>query len=284
MIENLSIFLGIITAELMSLFILYLFGCKMKGKYWNTLLFILGFIFLFSIACILYLSFNPIDNDTYKQSQATDLIYIFSGVSTFLAPLVILFTLSDWKYERQFDKKMVIYEEILNDCEKLNSVYEIKSYFTAELLKNNVNKNLIIFENNYLIKTNVFDSGSLINIIENFDYSYINHENSIYIFEIYRNLLNKITILQAIRSHKELSTNINSLLLLINSKKVQYAEFINFFNKFNYKEISYMDFKSQILSQPIFNEQDNIHNQKKILVDIQKVRENVYKEIKKMMD
>lgn len=256
----------------------------MKGKYWNTLFFILVFIVLFSIVCIFYLNFNPIDNDTFKQSQATDLIYIFSGVSTLLAPLVILFTLSDWRNERQFDKKMEIYDQILTDCEKLNSAHKIKWYFSAEKLKGEINKNLLVFERNNLIRNDNFDRGSLINVVTHFDNSYIDDTNSIYIFEIYRNLLNKITILQAMKNHKELSTKIGSILLLINSKKAQYAEFIHFFNKFNNKEISYDFFKSQVLSQNIFNVQDNDNNQTEILVLIQQTREIVRDELKIMMD
>lgn len=284
MIKDLSIFLSIMIAELLSLLILYLFGCKMKGKYWYTLYFILAFLILFSMVCIFYLKFNPLDNDTFKQSQATDLIYIFSGVSTFLAPLVILFTLSDWKNERRFDKKMEIYEQILNNCEKLNSAYVVKRYFNAELLKDKTNDILSRFESNTLIKNNNFSAGSLTNNILFFDNSYIDHDNSIFIFEIYRDLLNKITILQSIKNNKELSSKIGTILSLINSKRNEYTEFIFLFNSFNHKNISFEILQSQILNHAIFNEQNNYNKQKEILETIQKVREIVREEIKTMMN
>lgn len=282
MIENFSIVLGIISAELISLFILYLFGCKMKGKYWYTLYFILSFILLFSIACIFYLNFNPLDRDTLKQSQATDLIYIFSGVSTFLAPLVILFTLNDWKDERQFDKKMEIYEQILTDCEKLNSPYKIKGYYSADILACKVNEIKNSFEENSLIKNNNFTAGELEHHIIDFNNSYIYHGDIIYIFEIYQNILNKITILEAIKSHKELSSEISTILSLINEKRIQYAEFINFFKKFNSKEIPYETFKTEILNQNIFK--DEYNNYISILKSIQKTRQIVRKNIMNMMN
>ncbi|AUX86932.1 hypothetical protein C3F34_13410 [Acinetobacter sp. ACNIH2] len=256
----------------------------MKGKYWYTLYFILAFLILFSTVCIVYLTFNPLDEDTLKQSQATDLIYIFSGVSTFLAPLVILFTLSDWKNERRFDKEMEIFEQILNNCEKLNSIYVLKRYFNAELLKAVVNKHLSSFSSNNLIKNNYFEPSSLTNIISYFDDSFIDHDNSIFILEIYRDLLNKITILQSIKYNEKLSREIGTIMSLINSKGNEYVEFISFFNTFNNKIITFEIFQSQVLNQAIFNEQNNYNKQKEILEVIQRIRIIIRDEIKTMMN
>src|SRR5690606_23289699 len=135
----------------------------------------------------------------------------------------------DWKDERQFDKKMEIYEQILTDCEKLNSPYKIKGYCYADILACKVNEIKNSFEENSLIKNNNFTAGELEHHIIDFNNSYIYHGDIIYIFEIYQNFLNKITILEAIKSHKELSSEISTILSLINEKRIQYAEFINFF-------------------------------------------------------
>lgn len=147
--EDIVLSCSILIAEMISLFILKLFGCNMKGKYWYSLFFILSFSILFSLACILYFSFNPLDNDTVKQNQATDIIYIFSGVATLLAPLVLIWTIDSWKDSYNTQKLDSLLSERVEICSS------IKEYILYKLS-----------ERVYISKKNI------LNLIDDYNYEY----------------------------------------------------------------------------------------------------------------
>lgn len=88
----------------------------MSKKYKHILLFLLFFIILCTISYFLYLEFNPIDKDTIKQSQATDLIYIFTGISTLLSPIVLIFSLDSWKSAFNAEKTDQLLTERIKIC------------------------------------------------------------------------------------------------------------------------------------------------------------------------
>lgn len=74
------------------------------------------------IAYIFYVNFNPIDKDTLKQDQATDLIYIFTAISTLLAPIVIIWSLDSWKESFNAEKYDKLFSERAMICSKIYSV------------------------------------------------------------------------------------------------------------------------------------------------------------------
>lgn len=59
MIENLLVFISILTAELISLGVLRVLGCDMKGKYWYTLYFFLAFFYIISSSLYSLFYFQP---------------------------------------------------------------------------------------------------------------------------------------------------------------------------------------------------------------------------------
>ena len=214
MIEDFSIFLSIITAELLSLFILYLFRCEMKGKYWYTLFFILAFLIFFSIACIFYLNFNPIDKDTLKQQQATDLIYIFTAIATLLAPIVIIWSLDSWKESFNAEKYDKLVSERAVICSK------IQQYILYDLSKRlyESKKNILEVIKDYSedINTNEFYSEIDVN------YNFIIQDLAILSDELYINSLN----INCFENKENIKIQ-GDIIKKVNSLITPYAEFKN---------------------------------------------------------
>lgn len=212
MIENFSIFLGIISAEFISLFILYLLGCKMKGKYLYTLFFILAFLIFFSIACKFYLNFNPIDADTLKQNQATDLIYIFTAIATLLSPIVIIWSLDNWKDSFSAEK----YDKLLS--ERAIICTKIQQYILYDLSKRlyESKKNILEVIKGYSESTNINEFYSNIDT----NYNFIILDLTVLSDELYMNSLNICQF-----ENKDSQTIQSDIIYAINSLIIPYADF-----------------------------------------------------------
>ncbi|MHA3052614.1 hypothetical protein [Acinetobacter sp. ANC 4640] len=145
----------------------------MSKKYKNILLFLLFFIILCTISYFLYLKFNPIDNDTTKQSQATDLIYIFTGISTLLSPIVLIFSLDSWKSAFNAEKTDQLLTERIKICGLIKNYMAFDHQINLAMHQKAILDHISNFSNNS-ININEFyqriDSSyfSIIRIIANF--------------------------------------------------------------------------------------------------------------------
>lgn len=258
MIKDFSIFLSIISAELLSLFILYLFRCEMKGKYWFTLFFILAFLILFSTACIFYLNFNPIDEDTLKQSQATDLIYIFTAIATLLAPIVIIWSLDSWKESFNAEK----YDKLLSERAMICS--KIQQYILYDLSKRlyESKKNILEVINNYSYNMNVNEFYSKIDT----SYNFIIQDLSILSDKLYINSLNILSF-----ENKETIKIQSDIIQKVNSFITPYAEFkIKLWEHVDKKKLE--EFIANFDELQAWKELENMNSRTDIISNISKLK------------
>ncbi|MDM1282153.1 hypothetical protein HXZ60_00835 [Acinetobacter towneri] len=258
MIENLLVFISILTAELISLGVLRVLGCDMKGKYWYTLYFFLAFFILFLAACTLYFTFNPIDHDTLKQNQATDLIYIFTGISALLAPVVLIFSLDSWKESFNAEKHDLLLRTREEICSK------IQQYILYNLSKHlyESKKNILEILKSYSDSMNISEFYSKIDT----SYNFIIQDLSILSDNLHRNHLNLKSFEkeETLKLQSEIIKDVNSLI-------APYADFkMQLWDSVNNNRVK--DFIANFDSLQTWEILENINTRHEIILKISKLK------------